>query len=289
MASHSIIRTERDLEINGINIHYATWGEFTRPRRTVLLVHGLTASSYSWNVLGPALAEGGWYAIAPDLRGRGLSAKPAHGIGIPFHVNDLLTLCDALSLPAVHLVGHSLGGLISLYLSAIYPQYVRRLVVVDAGGRLPEDALQSIAASLKRLGQIYPSLDAYLDERRQIPVHQWNPFWEEYYRFDAQAQPDGTVMSRVPKAAIDEELTINATLQVDTFMARIQAPTLLLRAPLGILAPDKGFILTAEEAQRVCGIMPGCRAVDILNTNHYTIGISDVFVREVLGFLAEEE
>jgi pimeloyl-ACP methyl ester carboxylesterase len=289
MSSHTIARTEHDLQINGIKVHYGSWGEFTRPRRTVLLVHGLTASSYSWNVLGPALAEHGWYAIAPDLRGRGLSATPAHGFGIPFHMNDLLALCDALNLPAVHLIGHSLGGLISLYLAPQYPQYVRRLIVVDAGGKLPPDAFQSIAASLKRLGQVYPSLDAYLEERRQVPVHEWNPFWEAYYRFDALTQPDGTVVSRVSKAAIDQELATNATLQMDLFMGHIKAPTLLLRAALGILGPDTGMILTAEEAQRVCSVIPGSRSVDILNTNHYTIGIADQFVHEVLGFLSEDE
>lgn len=287
--SKSIQRTEHDLEINGINIHYATWGEFTRPRRAVVLVHGLTASSYYWNVLGPALAEQGWYAIAPDLRGRGQSAKPTHGIGVPFHMNDLLSLCDALSLPAVHLLGHSLGGVISLYLASLHPEYVRRLIIVDAGGRIPEDAMQSIAASLKRLGQVYPSIDAYLEERRQVPIHQWNPFWEEYYRFDALAQPDGTVVSRVPRAIIDEEVTLNATIQTDAFLGRVKAPTLLLRAQYGILGPDKGMILTPEEAQRVSSIIAGCRAVDIPNTNHYTIAISEPFVREVLGFLAEEE
>ena len=37
----------------------------------------LTASSQEWTLLGPALAEQGWYAIAPDLRGRGLSRETA--------------------------------------------------------------------------------------------------------------------------------------------------------------------------------------------------------------------
>src|SRR5262249_46785695 len=110
-----------------------------------------------------------------------------------------------------------------------------------------------------------------------------------YYRSDVLTQPDGTVVSRVPKATIEEEITGNATLQVDMFIGRITAPMLLLRAALGILAPDRGQILTAEEAQRVCGVISGCRTVDIHNTNHYTIGIAEPFVSEVLGFLAEEE
>jgi pimeloyl-ACP methyl ester carboxylesterase len=272
-------------EVNGIHMHYVTWGEFTRPERAVLLVHGLTASYLEWSQLGPILAEHGWYAIAPDLRGRGQSDKPPHGYGIPYHVNDLLSLCDALDLPNVHLIGHSLGAQCGYFLAAIHPKRLLRLVLIDAGGRVPPDALQAIGSSLQRLGRVYPSLDAYLQERQQSPVHPWNAFWEAYYRYDAQVQADGTVTSRVPKAAIEEEVMVNVTINPDMLLSRIQAPTLITRATLGTLAPDRGFILTAEEAQRVRGIIPDCRVVEIPDTNHYTIILSEVFTREVLAFL----
>src|SRR5690242_6523302 len=88
-------------------------------------------------VVGPILAEQGWYAIAPDLRGQGWSDKPAHSYGITYHVNDLLALCDALGLPSVHYIGHSLGGLIGFFFVAVYPQRLRRLVSMDAGARVP--------------------------------------------------------------------------------------------------------------------------------------------------------
>src|SRR5579864_8146747 len=97
-------------EVNGINLHYVTWGQFTRPERAVLLVHGLTANYLGWTQLGSTLASRGWYVIAPDLRGRGQSDKPPYGYGIPYHANDLLALCDTFDLPTVHLVGHSLGA-----------------------------------------------------------------------------------------------------------------------------------------------------------------------------------
>lgn len=276
------------LEINGITLHYQTWGEFIRPERSVLLVHGLTANSQEWSQLGPALAREGWYAIAPDLRGRGLSEKPAHGYGIPYHVNDLLSLCDALNLPTVHLIGHSLGAQVGYFFAAVHPRRLGRLVLVDAGGRIPPDALQAIAASLQRLGQVYPSLDVYLEERRQVPVHQWNPFWEAYYRYDAEVRPDGTVTSRVPKAAIEEEIAVNMSINADALLPRIQAPTLITRAPLGTLAPDRGFILTSDEAERVRDIIRGCRVVEIPGTNHYTIVLSEIFPSAVLSFLAND-
>ena len=283
--SKSTAMTPHDLEINGINLHYVTWGEFTGPERAALLVHGLTASSQSWGSFGPILAEQGWYAIALDLRGRGLSGKPPHGFGIPYHVNDLLALSDALSLPTVNYIGHSLGALIGIFFAGVHQRRVGKLVLVDAGGRVPADAVQTIASSLNRLGQVYPSLDAYLADRQKSPVHDWTPFWEAYYRYDAQVQPDGTVMSRVPRAAIDEELIVNAVTNLDLLLPRIQAPTLITRATLGTIAPDKGFILTAEEAERVQGIIPGCRVAPIPDTNHYTVALSPVFTREVVGFL----
>jgi pimeloyl-ACP methyl ester carboxylesterase len=276
-------------EVNGINLYYVTWGKFTRPERAVALLHGLTASHQEWSQLGPALAEQGWYVIAPDLRGRGQSDKPPHGYGIPYHVNDLLALYDVLSLPVVHLIGHSLGAQIGYFLAAIHPRRLGRLVLVDTGGRVPADTLQIISSSLQRLGQVYPSLDAYLQERQRSPVHPWNAFWEAYYRYDAEVHADGTVTSRVPKAAIEEEVMVNMAINPDVLLSRIQAPTLIMRAALGTLAPDRGFILPAEEAERVRSIIVASRVVEIPGINHYTIILSEVFTREVLAFLAAGE
>ena len=280
--------TAHDLRVNGISLHYCTWGKFTRPERAVLLVHGLTASSQFWTSCGPRLAEQGWYAIAPDLRGRGLSEKPPHGYGLPFHVNDLLSLCDELSLPRVHLVGHSLGAFIGYFFAAIHPARLGKLVLVDAGGKIPEDALQALASSLQRLGQVYPSLDAYLATLRQAAVHPWTPFWEAYYRYDAFIHADGTVTSRVPKAAIDEENAVNFMIRTETLPAAVHAPTLIVRAALGTLGPERGFILPAEEAERIHSVIPGSRRLDIPDTNHYTITLSEVFLHEMLTFLQAE-
>ena len=217
-----------DQLVYGIRLRYQTWGELSHPDRAVLLVHGLTASSQEWALLGPALAERGWYAVAPDLRGRGLSDKPAHGYGMPYHVNDLLSLCDALGVPSVHLVGHSLGAQVGYFFAAVHPRRVGKLVLVDAGGRVPPDTLQIIGASLQRLGQVYPSLDAYLSERQQVPIHKWNGFWDAYYRYDAEVRADGTVSSRVSKSAIEEEIAVNTAINADVLLARIRPQRSLL-------------------------------------------------------------
>ena len=126
-----------DLRLPDVTLHYQTWGQPTTPERAVVLIHGLTASQMEFAEMGPALALEGWYAIALDLRGRGLSSKPAHGYNIAFHAADVLALCDALNLDTANIVGHSLGAVIGMYLAAIAPQRVRKLVLIDAGGNIP--------------------------------------------------------------------------------------------------------------------------------------------------------
>ncbi len=279
---------EDTLGVGSMSLHFASWGKLTRPDRAVLLVHGLTANSREFANLGPALAEHGWYVVAPDLRGRGQSAKPAHGYGVPFHANDLFTLCDHLGIPSIHLVGHSLGAVIGLYLSVLYPQRVGRLVMIDAGGKIPADTQQAIAASVNRLGTTYPSLDAYLAAMRQLPMLQWNDFWEQYFCYDAEVHSDGTVTSRVPRHAIDEEAAALAALRTEDLPVFVKQPTLILRAGLGTLGPDRGIVLPREEAERLRTIMPNSRVVEVPDTNHYTVVESDLLRHTIVEFLAEE-
>jgi pimeloyl-ACP methyl ester carboxylesterase len=278
--------TETALGIGATTLHYATWGQRTTPERAVLLVHGLTASHKEFAALGPALAAAGCYAIAPDLRGRGLSAKPAHGYGVPLHAHDLLTLADALGLQQVNVVGHSLGAVIAMYMAALYPARTARIVMIDAGGKIPEDTAQAIAASVNRLGMVYPSLDAYLATMRAIPFFEWGPLWEEYFRYDALVAADGTVTSRVPKAAIEEESFALGALRSEALPAFVRCPTLVLRATVGLLGPDRGLILPAEEAERLRAVIADCQVVEVPGTNHYTIVHDEQLLQATARFLA---
>jgi pimeloyl-ACP methyl ester carboxylesterase len=276
-----------DVSLPGVTLHYATWGA-PNPERATLLVHGLTASHKEWTLLGPALAAEGRYVVAPDLRGRGLSAKPAQGYGVASHAADLVGLCDALGLGAVDVVGHSLGAVIGMYLAAVYPQRVRRLVLLDAGGKIPEDTAQAIAASVSRLGTVYPSLDAYLGLMRQLPMIGWNDMWEEYFRYDADVRPDGTVSSCVPKAAIEEESLALGLTRSEALPNLVRAPTLIIRATVGLLGPDRGLILPREEAERLQGIIPDSRLLEIEGVNHYSIVGAEAFIDGVKSFLAAD-
>lgn len=274
-----------DVTVNGVKLHYVTWGGPSQPDRTVIAIHGITANSQAFLALGPALAAQGWHVIAPDLRGRGLSDKPAHGYGVPFHANDLLSLCDALGLGVTHLIGHSLGAYISVYLAALYPRRIVKIALVDGGGKIPEDAYETIAKSTKRLGVVYPSLEDFLQGQRSQTIYQWNDLWERYYRYDVEEVPGGGVRSRVSPATMAEEAATNAALRMDALTEAVKVPTLIARATVGTLGPDRGFILPAPEAERMQRVMPHSRYVEIPGVNHYTIVHSADLAREIHAFL----
>jgi pimeloyl-ACP methyl ester carboxylesterase len=62
----------RVIETNGIRMHIAESG--TGP--LVLLCHGFPESWYSWRHQLGALAEAGFHAVAPDMRGYGQTERP---------------------------------------------------------------------------------------------------------------------------------------------------------------------------------------------------------------------
>ncbi len=99
----------------------------------LILLHGVTCSSATWDEIIPALAKH-FTVIAPDLLGHGDSAKPTteYSSGeYACYVRDLLL---ELGHTRVTLVGHSLGGGVAMQFSYQFPEMTERLVLVSSGG-----------------------------------------------------------------------------------------------------------------------------------------------------------
>jgi pimeloyl-ACP methyl ester carboxylesterase len=100
----------------------------------VLFVHGFgTEAVINWAAQLPA-ARRHFRVVAPDLPGFGRSERVASDAAIALHVECLRDLLDHLGIDRTHVVGHSMGGWISLAFAAAYPERVDRLCVVDAAG-----------------------------------------------------------------------------------------------------------------------------------------------------------
>ncbi len=101
--------------------------------RPVLLVHGFTADAGEVaDVLDP-LAELGWHAVAPDLRGHGRSEHPTDAGAYSFEIlaADVVGLADAFGWDRFALVGHSMGGAVAQLVALDHPGRLTGLVLAS--------------------------------------------------------------------------------------------------------------------------------------------------------------
>ncbi|MCF4166841.1 alpha/beta hydrolase [Zavarzinia compransoris] len=120
----------------GLRLHYVDWGNDGAP--PLLLVHGGNDHCRSWDWVAQRLCES-FHVMAVDLRGHG-DSDHAPGSHYPTHgfILDLAQLVAQRGLAPVDILAHSWGGAISLLYAGLYPESVRRLMVIEGWGPSPE-------------------------------------------------------------------------------------------------------------------------------------------------------
>jgi epoxide hydrolase 4 len=116
-------------DLGNIKLHYVEEGEGD----LALLLHGFPDYHASWRAQMPALAEAGFRAVAPDLRGYNLSDKP-EGVGsyrMERLIDDVLRLIQALDAPRAHIIGHDWGAIIAWQFALRHPEWLDRLAILN--------------------------------------------------------------------------------------------------------------------------------------------------------------
>ena len=118
-----------------LKLQFWDWGREGKP--VMLLVHGGLDHARSWDWVARALRED-FHVYALDLRGHGNSAwAPGALYSVAEHVLDLSGLADIVQGFPVHIIGHSLGAVVSLVYSGIYPDRVKKVVAIEGVGLPP--------------------------------------------------------------------------------------------------------------------------------------------------------
>ena len=122
--------THSTMSVGAVTLHYASAGTGA----PVVLLHGFPEFWYSWRRQLPALAEAGFRAVAPDLRGYNESDRPT-GVAnyrVAQLVADVAGLIEGLGGGPAFVVGHDWGGIIAWRLATLRPQLVRKLAILNA-------------------------------------------------------------------------------------------------------------------------------------------------------------
>ena len=144
-------------EVGGRRLRYLKQGDGGRP---ALLVHGFAGNLNNWLFNQTVLArDRAVYAL--DLPGHGLSSKDVGDGSLETLANVLRDWLDAVGLPRVHLVGHSLGGGIVLALALKYPDRLLSCTLIASaalGSEIDADYIDGVVKADRRK-QLKPFLE----------------------------------------------------------------------------------------------------------------------------------
>lgn len=118
-----------NIEVNGTTIAYQEQGE----GETVVLLHGFCGSSDYWEKVQPLLAKQ-YRVICPDLRGHGATDAPMGAYSIEQMADDVVGLMEKLGIEKYTLLGHSMGGYVTLSLAQRYAFHLNGFGLIHSTG-----------------------------------------------------------------------------------------------------------------------------------------------------------
>ena len=261
---------DKIIKTNGIQL-YAL--DYSGGKPTLVYLPGLTANAHLFDGVVQAGLSPRFRILALDLRGRGLSDKPANGYTMADHAADVIGVLDAEGIEQATLVGHSFGGLLSMYMAANHPDRVARIVIIDAAKSAADPKVaEMIRPSLDRLGVVLPSVDAYLAAMKQMPFLDgyWDDTLEAYFRADMRVNDDGTAQAQSTPQAIGAAIDGILAEDWEVIINGIRCPALLVNATGPYGPPGSPPIVTEEAARETAGQIANCRYVHVPG-NHVTM------------------
>jgi pimeloyl-ACP methyl ester carboxylesterase len=179
------------IAVNNIQLHVI---DYQNKKPLLLMLHGLTANAYAFNGLVQAGLTNDWHVISIDMRGRGLSTKPAFNYSIRDHAKDVIALLDNLEIEKIAICGHSFGGLVGTYLAYKYPTRISKLIILDAAPKMNPKAGPMLLPAISRIDKHFKNFEEYLSV---IKKAEYMTFWDEamlpYYIADVRTDADGSV------------------------------------------------------------------------------------------------
>jgi len=232
---------ESFIDSQGLPIHCLEWGE--PGGEPLVLVHGYLDVAHSWRALVAALEERQGrtpWIIAPDCRGHGDSGWVGAGgyYHFPDYVFDLDCVVRAFSAARIRLIGHSMGGTVSLLYTGAFPERVSKLVLIegigppgmtyaDAPGRMVK-WITEVRERGRRHFRQYTSVEAGAEQLRQTNPRLRADFAIDLARAAMKQNREGKWVWKFDPLHRTAAPQPFYTAQALEFLRRIQCPVLLV-------------------------------------------------------------
>ena len=229
------------VDVNGLHMYYETYGEGSA---LVLLHGGMLSIDLNFAGLIPTLARK-HRVIGVELQGHGRTADTDRPITPAGMASDVVGLLDHLGIDRAHVLGHSMGGGVTMELAIGYPERVRSVVPISVSVR-PDGMHEDLADPSKfATSPIMPTQQDFKEFREEY--QRLSPHPEHFDEFLATLSASNADL----KGWSDEQL------------AGITAPVLLVQG-------DRDFT-TNEHAALMQRLIPGSQLAILPNTTHMQV------------------
>jgi pimeloyl-ACP methyl ester carboxylesterase len=272
-----------EIVLHGHRVAYRTTGSGP----VVLLVHGITSTSETWEAVAPTLAER-FTVIAPDLLGHGRSAKPRGDYSLGAYASGIRDLLIALGHKRATFVGHSLGGGVAMQMAYQFPELCERLVLVDSGGLGTEVHLLLRAAALPGAELVLPLLANRHVVSAGRGVSRMLGSWGARLSTDLREMARGHASLAEPDTRLAFLHTLRAI--IDPHGQRVSATDRLYLAenvPCLIIWGERDPIIPAAHGRRAHELVPSSRLVILPGAGHFPhVDQPHAFADALLDFIA---
>ena len=271
-----------EIRLHGHRLSYRTGGRGP----VLLLVHGITNSSASWEPVLAQLATR-FTVVAPDLLGHGASAKPRGDYSLGASASLMRDLLVALGHERATIVGHSLGGGIAMQMAYQFPERVERLVLVSSGGLGRQVTPMLRAVALPGAEYVLPLLASQPLVRGGTKLGGWIQQVGLRIGSDIAAMASGFASLQDIEARRAFVHTARSVIEIGG--QRVNATDKLYLAeavPTLILWGDRDPIIPARHGIRAHELMPGSRLRIFAGAGHFPHHDEPAaFTSELTGFL----
>ena len=192
-----MIFTDRRWTSDELSLYARDYAGAEGPARLpVIAIHGLTRNSADFGTIAPLIAATGRRVLALDVRGRGRSDRAADPMTYqpPVYARDVLTLLDQAGVARAVFLGTSMGGLITMALTAAAPERVAAAILNDIGPEVAPEGLARIASYTGQKVEIRSWQDAadYARRTNGAALPHYGPEdWMTFARRVFREGPDG--------------------------------------------------------------------------------------------------
>lgn len=274
----------RNTVLNHQRFHFLEWGAPELP--DVVLLHGGNQSAHAWDLVSLNLAQR-QHVYALDQRGHGDSewSRGAH-----YALTDMQTDAAAfLARVAAEsqgkrpvLVGHSMGGMVSLLLTLAQPELISALVVVDIGPEVSQQGTRIIRDFVGKNIE-FDDLEEFLDRVEQYDPYRSREHIQRTVKYNLIRRADGRYVSKSDRRRYElkdgnSRLPGAPTLES---VAGIDLPVLVVRG-------GDSNVLEADAAERFVAALPKGQLVTVDGAGHNVASQNTVgFLQALTPFLAE--